>query len=95
MYRFKSQFQGFLLQVLTPKNFYKPATIRANWMNSSGVGSKLDFIVSESFLDRVNTIDIDASLKLSFMGGLIKISGSAGYLHDGQYNTLLIFIGTL
>ena len=56
-------------------------------MNSSGVGSKLDFIVSESFLDRVNTIDIDASLKLSFMGGLIKISGSAGYLHDGQYNT--------
>ena len=47
--------------------------------------STTDFFVSESFLDRVDTIDIDASLKLSFMGGLIEISGSARYLHDGEY----------
>ena len=71
--------------MLTPKNFYKPATIQNNLMNSSALDSTTEFLVSESFLDRVDTIDIDASLKLSFMSGLIKISGSARYLNDGQY----------
>ena len=54
-------------------------------MNSSAVDSTTEFLVSESFLDRVDTIDIDASLKLSFMAGLVKVSGSARYLHDGKY----------
>ena len=68
------------LQVLTPKNFYKPETIRKNVMNSSAMDSTTNFLVSESYLDRVDSIDLDATLKLSFMGGLVQITGSARYL---------------
>ena len=31
-------------------------------------------------LERLNNLDIDASLALSFMGGLVKVEGSANYL---------------
>ena len=42
--------------------------------------SAVNFLASETYLDRVDSIDIDASLKLSFMGDLIKVEGSARYL---------------
>ena len=38
--------------------------------------------IAESQLDRANELDIKANLALSFMGGLIKITGSAKYLED-------------
>ncbi|XP_071944803.1 uncharacterized protein [Antedon mediterranea] len=36
----------------------------------------------ESISDKANALDINASLKLSFLGGLIEVSGSAKYLDD-------------
>ena len=41
-----------------------------------------NYVVDESYLDRFNNLDIDASLKLSFMGGMVSVSGSAKYLED-------------
>ena len=38
--------------------------------------------IAESTLDRANELDIKANLALSFMGGLVKITGSASYLED-------------
>ena len=37
---------------------------------------------SRKLLERLDVLDIDASLKVSFLGGLIEISGSANYLNN-------------
>ncbi|KAI4881947.1 hypothetical protein NFI96_017379 [Prochilodus magdalenae] len=42
----------------------------------------LKFSASESLSDKVNLLDVDASLKASFMAGMVKVNGSAKYLHD-------------
>lgn len=44
--------------------------------------SKNEIRITESVVDRLNVLDIDASLKLSFLGGLVSVSGSARYLDD-------------
>ena len=41
---------------------------------------------SRNLLDRLSHLELDASLKVSFLGGLIEISGSANYLnHQREY----------
>lgn len=42
----------------------------------------LKFISSDSVSDKCNLMDISASLKASFLGGLFDVDGSARYLHD-------------
>uniref|UniRef100_A0A8C6VFA3 Uncharacterized protein n=1 Tax=Naja naja TaxID=35670 RepID=A0A8C6VFA3_NAJNA len=41
-----------------------------------------EIIASDSIDDKASALDISASLKASFLGGLIKVGGSAKYLHD-------------
>ena len=41
---------------------------------------------SRKLLERLDVLDIDASLKVSFLGGLIEISGSANYLNNQRVN---------
>ena len=36
--------------------------------------------ISQNTLERLNNFDVDASLKASFLGGLVQVSGSARYL---------------
>ena len=41
---------------------------------------------SRNLLDRLDHLELDASLKVSFLGGLVEISGSANYLnHQREY----------
>jgi len=48
--------------------------------------TKQDHGTSRRLLDRISHLDLDASLKVSFLGGLIEISGSANYLnHQREY----------
>ncbi|KAG1935903.1 stonustoxin subunit beta [Pimephales promelas] len=42
----------------------------------------LKFSSSDSLSSKANLMDISASLKLSFYGGLVEVGGSAKYLHD-------------
>ncbi|XP_056311282.1 cytolytic toxin-alpha-like [Danio aesculapii] len=42
----------------------------------------LKFSGSDSLSDKCNLMDISASLKASFFGGLVEVGGSAKYLHD-------------
>ncbi|XP_056311275.1 cytolytic toxin-alpha-like isoform X2 [Danio aesculapii] len=42
----------------------------------------LKFSSSDSISDKCNLMDINASLKASFLGGLIEVGGSARYLRD-------------
>ncbi|XP_032090731.1 verrucotoxin subunit beta-like [Thamnophis elegans] len=39
-------------------------------------------IASDSIDDKASALDISASLKASFLGGLVEVGGSAEYLHD-------------
>ncbi|KAG8127228.1 hypothetical protein E2320_014153 [Naja naja] len=41
-----------------------------------------EIIASDSIDDKASALDISASLKASFLGGLIKVGGSAEYLQD-------------
>ncbi|XP_036417431.1 verrucotoxin subunit beta-like isoform X2 [Colossoma macropomum] len=44
----------------------------------------LKFSASDSLSDKANLLDVSASLKASFMGGLVEVAGSAKYLHDSK-----------
>ena len=46
------------------------------------VGSDFEVIAEDSLEEKASKLDISGSLKLSFMGGLIEVSGSAKYLDD-------------
>ncbi|XP_060549711.1 uncharacterized protein LOC117659866 [Pantherophis guttatus] len=41
-----------------------------------------EIIASDSIDDKSSALDISASLKASFLGGLVEVGGSAKYLHD-------------
>ncbi|KAB5513306.1 hypothetical protein PHYPO_G00249450 [Pangasianodon hypophthalmus] len=42
----------------------------------------LKFAASDTLSDKANLLDISASLKASFLSGLVEVGGSAKYLHD-------------
>ncbi|XP_017296331.1 uncharacterized protein LOC108250797 [Kryptolebias marmoratus] len=44
--------------------------------------SNFEIIASESIEDKSSALDVGASLKASFLGGLVKVEGSAKYLND-------------
>ncbi|KAG8141078.1 hypothetical protein E2320_003710 [Naja naja] len=41
-----------------------------------------EIIASDSIDDKASALDMSASLKASFLGGLVEVEGSAKYLHD-------------
>ncbi|XP_036420761.1 verrucotoxin subunit beta-like [Colossoma macropomum] len=42
----------------------------------------LKFVASDSLRDKASVLDVSASLKASFLGGLVEVGGSARYLRD-------------
>ncbi|XP_062866930.1 stonustoxin subunit beta-like [Trichomycterus rosablanca] len=44
--------------------------------------SDLKFLSSDTLYDKASLIDVSASLKASFLGGLIEVGGSARYMND-------------
>ncbi|XP_071944804.1 uncharacterized protein [Antedon mediterranea] len=46
------------------------------------VSANFKIHTEESIADKANALDINASLKLSILGGLVEVSGSAKYLND-------------
>ncbi|XP_032420275.1 uncharacterized protein LOC116720920 isoform X2 [Xiphophorus hellerii] len=44
--------------------------------------SNFEIVASESIQDKSSALDVEASLKASFLGGLVKVEGSAEYLND-------------
>nr|XP_024655481.1 uncharacterized protein LOC111501052 [Maylandia zebra] len=43
-----------------------------------------DIVASESISDKSSALNVDASLKASFLGGLVQVDGSAKYLNDSK-----------
>ncbi|XP_034084301.1 neoverrucotoxin subunit alpha-like isoform X2 [Gymnodraco acuticeps] len=46
--------------------------------------SDFEMVASESFKDKSSALNVEASLKASFLGGLVEVGGSAKYLNDGK-----------
>ncbi|XP_044224353.1 uncharacterized protein LOC122993953 isoform X2 [Thunnus albacares] len=46
--------------------------------------NEFDIVASESIADKSSALNVEASLKLSFCSGLIKVGGSAKYLNDNK-----------
>ncbi|KAM4556076.1 uncharacterized protein V3H82_016001 [Fundulus diaphanus] len=44
--------------------------------------SDFEIVASESIDDKSSALDVETSLKASFLGGLVKVDGSAKYLND-------------
>ncbi|XP_051808950.1 uncharacterized protein LOC127535328 [Acanthochromis polyacanthus] len=44
----------------------------------------LEIVASESIEDKSSALNVNASLKASFLGGLVEVSGSANYLNDSK-----------
>ena len=54
----------------------------ANYTERIQRTTKFEISASQNVNDLKNHFSIDARLSLSFLGGLIKVSGSAGYMDD-------------
>merc|ERR1712012_1480469 len=64
------------------ENFWNKETISKHSDEVKKTHERGDVVLNENTLKRLNNLDIDASLKLSFMGGLVQVSGSANYLKE-------------
>nr|BAK18815.1 pvtoxin-b [Pterois volitans] len=56
--------------------------LQANTVESRQPSSAFEIIASDSIEDKSSLMDIEASLKASFLGGLVEVGGSAKYLDD-------------
>ncbi|XP_053186855.1 cytolytic toxin-alpha-like [Scomber japonicus] len=46
--------------------------------------NNFEIVASESIADKSSALNVEASLKASFLGGLVKVGGSARYLNDSK-----------
>merc|ERR1719422_826481 len=64
------------------ENFWDKETISKHSDEVKKTHERGDVVLNENTLKRLTNFDIDASLKLSFMGGLVQVKGSANYLNE-------------
>ncbi|KAM7381089.1 hypothetical protein PAMA_012093 [Pampus argenteus] len=57
-------------------------TLQNNTRETSHCSSNFQISASDSIESKSNLLDVNASLKASFLGGLIEVGGSAKYLND-------------
>ncbi|XP_071319486.1 stonustoxin subunit alpha-like [Trachinotus anak] len=63
-------------------NLWDDNTIQANIQESRQQTSKVDISSSDSIEDKSSLLNVEGSLKASFLGGLVEVGGSAKYLKD-------------
>nr|BBF98486.1 svtoxin alpha-subunit [Siganus virgatus] len=56
--------------------------LKDNTLDSPQPSSVFEISASDSVDEKANLLDVEASLKASFLGGLIEVGGSAKYLND-------------
>ena len=81
------------------ENLWSQETLRNIKQTTKQFSSEHKVAITQTTLDRTNLLDIDASLKLSFMGRLVSIGGSAKYLdnrvkktNSGIVNSFMFFL---
>merc|ERR1711879_952894 len=61
-----------------------------NVTESNVLSTSTEMNLENNINDRLNSMDITASLKLSFLGGLISVEGKVRYLQDEKHSTNVI-----
>ncbi len=61
---------------------WEDEVLEENVVESPLPSSAFEIIASDSVDDKSDLLDVEASLKASFLGGLIEVGGSAKYLND-------------
>nr|A0ZSK4.1 RecName: Full=Neoverrucotoxin subunit beta; Short=NeoVTX subunit beta [Synanceia verrucosa]BAF41222.1 neoverrucotoxin b-subunit [Synanceia verrucosa] len=61
---------------------WEDEVIEESTVESSQPSSAFEIIASDSIDDKSSLMDIEASLKASFLGGLVEVGGSAKYLNN-------------
>ncbi|KAM9798253.1 stonustoxin subunit beta-like [Neosynchiropus ocellatus] len=69
-------------QLVPGMSLWDPQVLAKNTVETGEPSSQFQVLASESLESKSSLLDIDASLKASFLGGLIEVSGSAKYLND-------------
>ena len=57
-------------------------TLKSELDSKDQIGSGFEVIAEDSLEKKATNLNVDANLKLSFLGGLVEVSGSAKYLDD-------------
>ncbi len=57
-------------------------TLKKGIQSKSQVGSDFEVIAEDNLESKASKLNVNASLKLSFLGGLVEVSGSAKYLNN-------------
>ncbi|XP_061565197.1 neoverrucotoxin subunit alpha-like [Cololabis saira] len=68
----------------TGVTLWDETTLKEKMIQDPQNSSQFQIAASDSFKEKANLLDVDASLKASFMFGLIEVSGSAKYLNDAK-----------
>nr|XP_057913186.1 neoverrucotoxin subunit alpha-like [Doryrhamphus excisus] len=63
-------------------SLWDTATLESHTTETAQKSSSFKITASDTIESRSSLMDIEASLKLSFLGGLIEVGGSAKYLND-------------
>ncbi|XP_045925758.1 stonustoxin subunit beta-like [Micropterus dolomieu] len=69
-------------QLIPGLTLWNNETLQKITVENSQHSSAFEISASDSIESRSSLLDVDASLKASFMGGLIEVGGSAKYLND-------------
>ncbi|KAI4881941.1 hypothetical protein NFI96_017381 [Prochilodus magdalenae] len=66
-------------RIITVSHYYQTAV---HIIKHQKPNTNLKFSASETLSEKANLLDVSASLKASFLGGLVEVGGSAKYLRD-------------
>nr|XP_046234232.1 neoverrucotoxin subunit beta-like isoform X1 [Scatophagus argus] len=69
-------------KLIPDSKLWEPDHIEQNTLDCPQPSSAFEIIASDAIDDKSNLLDVEASLKASFLGGLIEVGGSAKYLND-------------
>ncbi|XP_037611996.1 neoverrucotoxin subunit alpha-like [Sebastes umbrosus] len=69
-------------ELIPGSTLWNETTLQKNTVRSSHHSSKFEITTSDSIEDKSSLLDVDASLKASFLSGLIEVEGSAKYLNE-------------
>ena len=68
--------------IFSSRTFWTPDQLKRHVISTEHKSSKFDVQLGDSLEDKLDFFDIEASLRMSFLCGLISVGGSGAYLRD-------------
>lgn len=74
-------------ETIISKSLWDKADLDANIHDESALSTRFEVAISDTINDKSSLMDLSASIKASFMGGLIQVSGSAKFMNSKKSNS--------